>query len=129
MAQIKAHNPDSLFPQYQNHHHGVEVPAGTRLLFLSGLNGFLQDGQTMPESFDDQAELIWQYIGSILRSADMDYTNIIQLRFYLGDPKYDAANMAMREKYLGDHRTALTTICSQLLQPSWKLEIEAVAAA
>jgi len=125
---IKAHNPPGLFPQYQNHHHAVEVPAEPRLLFLSGLNGFLSDGQAMPEGFDAQAEMIWIYIGEILRAADMDYENLIQLRFYLADPIYDVPNMNMRKKFLGDHRVALTTICCQLLEPDWKLEIEAIAA-
>jgi enamine deaminase RidA (YjgF/YER057c/UK114 family) len=31
-------------------------------------------------------------------------------------------------KYLGSHRTSSTVVCSQLLEPKWKLEIEAVAA-
>ena len=98
------------------------------MLFLSGLNGFLPDGQTMPDGFEEQADLIWKYMGSILRSADMDYSNIVQLRFYLADPVYDEPNMRMRQKYMGDNRTALTTICCQLLEPNWKVEIEAVAA-
>jgi len=82
----------------------------------------------MPESFEDQADLIWRYIGTILNSADMDYGNIINLRFYLADPKYDEPNMRARRKYMGEQRTSLTTICCQLLEPQWKLEIEAVAA-
>ena len=125
---ITPHNPPDLFPQYSNHHHAVEVPGGTRLLFLSGLNGFLSDGKTMPDDFEEQADLIWRHMGSILRSADMDYENIIQLRFFLADPKYDEPNMRLRQKYMGDNRSSLTTICCQLLEPHWKLEIEAVAA-
>lgn len=82
----------------------------------------------MPESFDAQAELIWQYMGKILQSADMTYGNIVNLRFYLASPEYDAPNMKIRKKYMGEHRTSLTTVCCQLLEPGWKLEIEAVAA-
>jgi len=32
-------------------------------------------------------------------------------------------------KHLGTHRVALTVVCSRLLDPRWKLEMEAVAAA
>jgi hypothetical protein len=32
-------------------------------------------------------------------------------------------------KYLGNHQPTLTVICCQLLDPKWKLEIEAMAAA
>jgi len=125
---IKPHNPDGLFPQYLNHHHGVEVSGDGHLLFISGTNGYEQDGSSMPDSFEAQADLIWQYIGAILRSAGMGYENIVNLRIYLADPKYDADNMRMRKKYLGDHRTSLTVIACQLLETKWKLEIEAVAA-
>jgi enamine deaminase RidA (YjgF/YER057c/UK114 family) len=34
----------------------------------------------------------------------------------------------LRVKYLGDHRPAGTVICCQLLDPRWKLEVEAMAA-
>lgn len=125
---VKHHNPDSLFPQYLNHHHGVEVRGDGQLLFISGTNGYEQDGRSMPDSFEKQADLIWQHIGAILQSADMGYENIINLRIYLANPKYDEANMRMRKKYLGDHRTSLTVIACQLLETKWKLEIEAVAA-
>jgi len=122
------HNPDKLYPQYQSYTHAIEVSAGSRLLVISGLNGYLQDGKTMPESFEEQAELIWQHMGVILDSAGMTYTNIISLRFYLASPEYDEPNVRLRKKYLGDHQAALTVVCAQLLDPRWKVEIEAMAA-
>jgi 2-iminobutanoate/2-iminopropanoate deaminase len=42
------HNPAELFPRYANYSHAVEVRGDTRLLFISGLNGYLPDGKTMP---------------------------------------------------------------------------------
>ena len=59
----------------------------------------------------------------------MTYENIISLRMYLSSPEYDEPNVRLRMKYLGDNQPALTVICCQLLEPKWKLEIEAVAAA
>jgi enamine deaminase RidA (YjgF/YER057c/UK114 family) len=126
---ITRHNPAELFPQYRNYSHAIEVSSNSRLLFISGLNGYLADGKTMPDSFEEQGELIWGYIGVILKSAGMDYRNIISLRTYLSSPEYDEPNVQLRMKYLGDHQPALTVICCQLLEPKWKLEIEAVAAA
>jgi len=122
------HNPPNLFPPYRGHVHGLEVSAGSRFLFISGLNGFEQDGASMPESFEEQAELIWGHIRSILASAGMGVSNIVSLRTYLADPKYDEANAQMRAKQLGSHRVSSTVICCQLLESKWKLEIEAVAA-
>ncbi len=105
------------------------IRGDSRLLFISGLNGYAKDGTTMPESFEEQAELIWAHIRTILASAGMDFANIVSLRTYLSDPGYDEPNVRMRVKYLGSYRPASTVVCCQLLEPKWKLEIEVVAAA
>ena len=125
---IIKHNPAKLFPQYSNYSHAIEIASGSRLLIISGLNGYLNDGQTMPESFEEQGDMIWQYIGVILESANMSYQNLVSVRTYLAHPEYDSQNMALRKKYLGDHEPTLTVVCSQLLLPDWKLEVEAMAA-
>jgi len=125
---VKKHNPPDLFPQYNNYSHAIEVSGDSRILFISGLNGYEADGVAMPESFEDQARLIWSYIGSILESAGMTYENIVSLRTYLAHPDYDEPNIAMRKEFLGNNEPASTVICCQLLETKWKLEIEAVAA-
>lgn len=83
----------------------------------------------MPETFEEQAEIIWKHIHTILASAGMSVINLVSLRAYLADPKYDEANAMMRARQLGSHRVASTVVCCQLLETKWKLEIEAVAAA
>jgi 2-iminobutanoate/2-iminopropanoate deaminase len=128
MLVIK-HNPADVFPPYRSYSHAVEVPAGARLLVISGLNGYEVDGKTMPETFDGQADIIWGHMRSILDSAGMNLSHIISLRTYLADPADDEANVQMRVKYLGSHQPASTVICCRLLDPRWKLEIEAMAAA
>jgi 2-iminobutanoate/2-iminopropanoate deaminase len=127
MPVIK-HNPKELFPQYRCYSHAMEVRGDSRVLIISGLNGYLSDGKTMPESFEEQAEIIWGHIQTILRSAGMDMHNLVSLRTYLADPKYDEANVRMRVRFLGTHEPASTVICCQLLDPRWKLEVEAIAA-
>lgn len=125
---ITKHNPAELFPQYRNYSHAIEVSGNSRLLFISGLNGYLADGTTMPDLFEEQAEIIWGHIGAVLKSAGMTYENIVSLRTYLLSPEYDEPNVKLRMKYLGDNQPASTVICCQLLESKWKLEIEAVAA-
>jgi 2-iminobutanoate/2-iminopropanoate deaminase len=117
-----------LFPRYRCYSHATEIRGDSRLLIISGLNGYLQDGKTMPESFEEQAEIIWRHMHTLLRSAEMDFHNLVSLRMYLADPRYDDANVRMRVRFLGAHEPALTVICCQLLDPKWKLEIEAMAA-
>jgi hypothetical protein len=71
---------------------------------LAGLLRWRSSGQ--PESFEEQGEIIWQHIGTIMRSAGMDYHDLVSLRTYLAHPSYDEANVRLRVKYLGDHRPA-----------------------
>jgi 2-iminobutanoate/2-iminopropanoate deaminase len=123
------HNPPGLFPPYRCYTHATEIRGDSRLLIISGLNGYLQDGRTMPESFDEQADIIWMHLQTLLHSANMTLANVVSLRTYLADPKYDEANVRMRVKYLGTHAPSSTVICCQLLDPRWKLEVEAMAAA
>lgn len=128
MPVIK-HNPKEVFPQYRCYSHATEIRGDARLLIISGLNGYLVDGKTMPESFEEQAEIIWSHMRTILRSAGMDVHNLVSLRTYLADPRYDEANVRMRVKHLGTHEPSSTVICCRLLDSKWKLEIEAMAAA
>ena len=127
MPVIK-HNPENVYPQYQSYSHAIEVGSGSRLLIISGLNGYLSDGKSMPETFEEQGEMIWKHLGTILQSAQMGYQNLVSIRFYLASPEFDEANVRLRKKYLGNHQPALTVICCQLLDPTWKLEVEAMAA-
>ena len=123
------HNPPGLFPPYRGYVHAMEVAGTTRLLFISGLNGFHADGTTMPEAFDEQAELIWKHIRTILGAAGLGITNLVFLRTYLADPKFDEVNARIRAEQLGSHRVSSTVVCCTLLEPKWKLEVEAIAAA
>jgi enamine deaminase RidA (YjgF/YER057c/UK114 family) len=125
---IIKHNPQEVFPPYRCYSHATEIRGDARLLIISGLNGYLPDGKTMPDSFEEQGDLIWKHLGSILRSANMDYQDLVSIRTYLADPQYDEANVHLRVKYLGDHRPSSTVVCCQLLDPQWKLEVEAMAA-
>ena len=125
---INRHNPSGVFPPYANYAHAVEVPAGARTLYVSGLNGFEEDGTTMPADFEDQVRLIWRHLGVVLESAGMSVADLVSLRFYLAEAAHDPANVAILREHLVDHLTARTVVCQQLLEPNWLVELEAVAA-
>jgi 2-iminobutanoate/2-iminopropanoate deaminase len=124
----QAHNPSDVYEPYVNYAHAVEVRAGARTLYVSGLNGYEPDGRTMPSSFEEQAALVWRHLERVLASADMTFADVVSLRFYLADPAFDAGNVAVLMSHLGGHRAARTVICAQLLEPEWLIEIEAIAA-
>ena len=126
---ITQHNPDDVFPPYANYAHAVEVAAGARLSFISGLNGYEADGASMPDDFVGQAELIWNHLESILAEANMSIDNLVSLRFYLAEPSSDPENVAILKRRLGEHHAARTVVCAGMLEPGWLIEIEAIAAA
>jgi enamine deaminase RidA (YjgF/YER057c/UK114 family) len=117
-----------MFPPYTGYAHAVEVPPGARTLFISGLNGFEQDGVTMPTDFVGQARLVWQHLGTVLSAAGMDYDDLVSLRFFLASAADDPANVALIREHLAEHRAARTVVVQQLLEPGWLIEVEAVAA-
>jgi 2-iminobutanoate/2-iminopropanoate deaminase len=126
---IRQLNPANVFPPYSNYAHAVEVSADSRLLFVSGLNGYETDGRTMPSDFESQAELVWRHLENILGDADMTIANLVSLRFYLAEPALDPANVAILKRRLGSHHAARTVICAGFLEPDWLIEVEAIAAA
>ncbi len=123
-----AHNPETVFPPYRNYAHAVEVPAGARTLYVSGLNGFDATSTEMPATFTGQVENVWAHLGRVLEAADMSLDDLVSLRFFLADAAYDEENVRVLHAQLGSHLTARTVVVQQLLDPSWLVEIEAVAA-
>jgi 2-iminobutanoate/2-iminopropanoate deaminase len=125
---ISPHNPAAVFPAYRNYAHAVQVPAGARTLYISGLNGYEADGVTMPADFTTQAQLVWRHLGSVLGSAGMSYADLVSLRFFLASAADDPTNVELLAAHLGDHVCARTVVVQQLLEPEWLVEIEAIAA-
>jgi 2-iminobutanoate/2-iminopropanoate deaminase len=125
---ISSHNPAAVFPPYSNYAHAVEVPASARTLYISGLNGYEQDGVSMPADFEGQAALVWRHLGVVLGAAGMTYADLVSLRFFLASAADDPANVAILNAHLGDHVAARTVVVQQLLEPTWLVEVEAIAA-
>jgi 2-iminobutanoate/2-iminopropanoate deaminase len=125
---ITPHNPTALFPAHRSYAHAVEVPAGARTLYISGLNGYEADGVTMPSDFAGQAQLVWRHLGTVLGSAGMSYADLVSLRFFLASAADDPTNVEILGAHLGHHVCARTVVVQQLLEPEWLVEIEAVAA-
>ncbi len=128
MTMVTAYNPDSIFPPYAAYAHAVEVPPGARTLYISGLNGYEQDGTTMPPDFEGQARLVWQHLATALTAAGMTYDDLVLLRFYLISSEDDPTNVALIREHLGDHLACRTVVVQRLLEPEWRVEVEAVAA-
>ena len=124
---IKTHSPDSVPAPQGNYSLGLELPAGSRLLFVSGQIPEALDG-AVPPDFEDQCNLVWDHIRSILRSAEMSAASIVKITTFLTRREDAEDNSRIRRERLGAHSPALTVVIVQTLDPRWLLEIEALAA-
>ena len=128
MQQI-VHNPvDGIYAATSDYVHALEVRRPERFLYVAGTMGLGGDGSA-PKTLDEQLELIWKNIRTILAAANMTTDNIVRLTSYLGDRSYAEANGAARERALGSRRIPTTAIVVQTLDPAWLVEVEAIAVA
>ncbi|CAM3449450.1 RidA family protein [Kibdelosporangium persicum] len=127
--ELVPHNPTSgVYPATDDYVHAMEVRDPRRLLYLAGTMGLDQQG-TPAATVEEQLELIWNNIRTILASADMTVDNIVRLTSYLRDPAYAEANARARVTALQGRAVPTTAIVAQTLDSSWLVEIEVIAAA
>ncbi|GJL82965.1 MAG: reactive intermediate/imine deaminase [marine bacterium B5-7] len=125
---MKIHNPPTIAAPASTYSHAIEIGAGARWLTVSGQIGKTIEGN-VAENAEAQAEIIWDNITHILKSADMSIADIVKMTAYLVDPADLAAYGTVRTRYLGDHRPASTLVyVSALVIPGLKLEVEVQAA-
>lgn len=124
------HDP---FPVAQPFHgiyaHGVEAPAGARTLFISGQVGVPPGGQPASD-FESQCRQALANLKAVLQSADMGFSDIVRMSFFLTRPEDMAALVEIRKELLDGVRPAITTLfVAGLVSPDWLVEVEATACA
>ena len=125
---LKIHVLDELYHHSSNVAHGVEVPAGARLLFTNGQVGTKPDGST-PEATADQAEVVFSRLKLVLEAANMTLGDVARFDVYLTDQADVKTFVEVRDRFLGDHKPGATILVVKgLARPELKIEIEAVAA-
>lgn len=122
------HVLDDLYPHSSNVAHGVEVPAGARLLFTNGQVGTRRDGTT-PATTAEQAEVVFARLEAVLRAARMALSDIVRLTVFLTDERDVATFVEVRDRVMGAHKPgAIILVVRALARPELKIEIEAIAA-
>lgn len=125
---LKAHNPKSIAAPGGAFVHGMEIMPGARILHVSGQIAVKPDGST-PEGFEPQAEVVWQNITAILAEAGMSASDIVKMNAYLTSQDQFGPYVSVRNKYLGGHKPASTSVVvAALASPKWLIEVEVVAA-
>jgi 2-iminobutanoate/2-iminopropanoate deaminase len=122
-------SPRSIAAPAANYAHAMLVTNPARTLYTSGVVPTQLDG-TVPQSLHEQVEVVWANIIAILAEAEMTVTDIVSITTYVIDGEPLNEVMAVRDRYLGDHRSASTLITvPALARPVWRIEISVVAAA
>lgn len=125
---IRFSNPAGVHAPLGLYSHTVSVPEGSELVFLSGQLGIRPDG-TAPGTIEEQADQVFANIVALLKAQGLEPTSIVKLTTFMVAGHSGDAVRAARLKYLGSHRPASTAVfVSQLVDPAWFLEVEAVAA-
>lgn len=115
-------------PQTRSYAQGALVADAVSWLYVSGQVPAETDG-SVPPDFDSQCRLAWRNVARVLAEAGMSERNLVKVTIFLADRQYREANAQIRHEVLGDHHPALTIIITEIFEPEWLLEIEAVAAA
>lgn len=123
--------PTSVAPPFGVYAHGVEVPAGWRLVATSGQLGIATDG-TVPPDAEAQARICFRAIGAILAEAGMGPSDVVRLTGYVTDRAHFPGYMAIRDAWLaGSGRRPASTllVVGGFSRPEFLVEVEALAAA
>jgi len=120
--------PSALRPPFAHYSHGVEVPAGARLLFASGQLG-ISSNDHVPEDAGEQAALCFRAIAAILAEAGMAPRDLVRINAYVTDRAYLKAYMERRDRFVATPPPASTLmIVAGFARPEFKVEVEVVAA-
>ena len=120
--------PKSVKPPFARYSHGVEVPAGKRLVLCSGQLGISAD-DVVPEDAGAQTELCFKNVAAILGEAGLGLKDIVRVNAFVTDRAYLQPYMDVRNRLFSDPAPASTLIVvSGFARPEFKVEIEVIAA-
>jgi enamine deaminase RidA (YjgF/YER057c/UK114 family) len=96
-------------------------------VYVAGTAPVMPDGAPPPESAYEQARRCLEIVVAALREAGSGPEDVVRTRMFLADPAdWPAVGRAHAEVF-GESRPAATMVVTRLLDPRWKVEIEADA--
>ena len=123
-------NPPALAAP-RGYSHVVEVPAGSRLIYLSGQVPLDSVGNVVgPGDFRAQAEQVFANLERVLAAAGATFDDVVKLNFYVRDVTRLADLRAVRDRHVNTAAPPASTLVevSRLFRDDVLLEVEAVAA-
>jgi enamine deaminase RidA (YjgF/YER057c/UK114 family) len=121
---MRAVTPSSAPQPIGGYSHGVAVSG--ELLFISGQTPEARDS-TVAADATEQIRQVWANVEAVLAAAGAGLHDLVHVRTYLARRDLRELNSRVRQEVLGDHAPALTVVLCELYDPTWVVEIEAVA--
>ena len=109
----------------------VEIPPGSRLIYISGLVGNDAKGKVVgPGDMQAQAKQVFENVRLALAAVGGTFKDVVKLNFYLTDMSRADEVRAVRAQYINADAPPASTLVevSKLAAPEYLVEIEAVAA-
>lgn len=126
---MRRHNPNPVLSPYETiFAHGVEVPRGARMLFVSGQVGLDADGVLAEGGFEPQCRQAIANLELVLAAADMTLANVVKITVFVTDRSHLLALRDVRLERLAVAPAVTSFVVAGLHHPDWLFEIEAVAA-
>jgi 2-iminobutanoate/2-iminopropanoate deaminase len=125
---LKVHTPPDIFKPIGPYAQAIEATSVERLLFISGTMGLEPDG-SLAGDFEAQATRVWSNIDATLKTAGMERTNLAKLTVWLANRGDWRLGAEIRQRYLGDHKVTMSVVQAELVDPSWLIEVDAIAVA
>lgn len=123
-------DPPSL-PRSKGYTQVVEVPAGHRLVILSGQVPLDSTGALRGKTdFRTQAKQVFDNLRAGLAAADADFGDVVKLSFYILDVRHIPVLREVRDQYVDLTAPPASTLVqvSRLFRDDVLLEVEAIAA-
>jgi enamine deaminase RidA (YjgF/YER057c/UK114 family) len=120
------------FPKPRGYSDGLLVPAGSRILYVSGQIGWDKDARIVSTDFATQFLQAFDNVISVVREAGGGTEHITRLLAFVTDlDEYRAATPAIGEGWrarMGKYYPAMSLVkVAGLLEPGAKVEIEGTA--
>jgi enamine deaminase RidA (YjgF/YER057c/UK114 family) len=133
-AEINIYNPVDLGPPMGQYNHVTRVKAG-EFLFIAGMLSGNAKGEIVGDGdFDAQATQVFANIYTALKSADANWSNVVQFTTYLVHsqdiPKFMAFRQREFPKMFVDGRYPPNTLLmvDRLVREPFLVEVQAIAA-
>lgn len=113
--------------QPEPYSHYCHVVRGGDHVWVSGAVGIKPDG-TIPTGTVEQFRVALDSVDACLREAGASAAQVVKVNIFMTDISERAAINPLRIEYFGENRPASTLVgVSQLVDPAFRVEIEAVA--